>query len=129
VFEYTYQWLAKAIADRPSQSAEIQSVLMRSTSQSARLAISCHGDMVSSGGIRSLDGQPSCMRDNYWWMNALPSSPSMDLLRNPLRTQPSSTPTMSGPLALAGTNRPLQILFHWATPALSPQLAHLPVGR
>jgi len=27
VFEYVYQWLTKAIADRPSQSAEIQSVL------------------------------------------------------------------------------------------------------
>ena len=27
MFEYTYQWLTKAINDRPSQSAEIQSVL------------------------------------------------------------------------------------------------------
>jgi len=27
VFEYTYQWLTKAMIDRPSQSAEIQSVL------------------------------------------------------------------------------------------------------
>jgi hypothetical protein len=27
VFEYAYQWLAKAVADQPSQSAEIQSVL------------------------------------------------------------------------------------------------------
>jgi hypothetical protein len=49
---------------------------MRSTSQLARLAISCHGDMASSGGNHSLDGQPSCMWDNYQWMNALPSSPS-----------------------------------------------------
>ena len=27
VFEYAYQWLTKAVTDRPSQSAEIQSVL------------------------------------------------------------------------------------------------------
>jgi len=27
MFEYTYQWLTKAIANRPSQLAEIQSVL------------------------------------------------------------------------------------------------------
>jgi len=27
VFEYAYQWLTKAVADQPSQSAEIQSVL------------------------------------------------------------------------------------------------------
>jgi hypothetical protein len=109
--------------DLPNQS------WMRSTSQSARLAISRHGDMVSSGGIRSLDGQLSCMRGNYQRMNAPPSLPSTGFSRNPSRTQLSSTPTTSGPLALASTNRPLQILFCWATPAPSLQSAHLPVGR
>jgi hypothetical protein len=114
--------------DLPNRSRFNQS-WMRSTSQSARLAISRHGDMVSSGGNRSLDGQPSCMWDHYWRMNAPPSSPSTGLSMNLSRTQPSSTPTMSGPLALAGTNQPLQILFRWATPAPSPQSARLPVGR
>jgi hypothetical protein len=101
---------------------------MRSTSQSARLAISHHGEMVSSGGNRSLDSQPSCMQDHYWRMNTLPSSPSTGLSMSPSRTQPSLTPTTLGPLALAGTNQPLQILFRWATPAPSPQSACLPVG-
>jgi hypothetical protein len=63
---------------------------IRSTSQSARLAISRHRDMVSSGGIHSLDGQPSCMWDNYRRMNVPPSLPSTGLSRNPSRTQPSS---------------------------------------
>jgi len=78
-------------------------------------AISRHGDMVSNGGNRSLDGQPSCMRGHYWWMNMLPLSPSTGHSTTLSRTQPSSTPTTSGPLTLASTNRPLQIPFHWAT--------------
>jgi hypothetical protein len=44
VFEYTYQWLAKAIADRPSQSAEIQSVL-----DEVNLAISKAGNKPPQG--------------------------------------------------------------------------------
>jgi hypothetical protein len=58
VFEYAYQWLAKAIADRPSQSAKIQSVL----------------DEVNCGNC-SLDSQPSCMRDHYQRIPCRPHHP------------------------------------------------------
>jgi hypothetical protein len=44
VFEYAYQWLTKAIADRPSQSAEIQSVLAE-----VNLAISEAGNKPPQG--------------------------------------------------------------------------------
>jgi hypothetical protein len=44
VFEYAYQWLAKAVADRPSQSAEIQSVL-----DEVNLAISEAGNKPPRG--------------------------------------------------------------------------------
>jgi len=44
VFEYAYQWLTKAIADRPSQSAEIQSVL-----DEVNLAISEAGNKPPRG--------------------------------------------------------------------------------
>jgi hypothetical protein len=44
VFEYTYQWLTKAINDRPSQSAEIQSVLGE-----VNLAISEAGNRLPRG--------------------------------------------------------------------------------
>jgi len=96
---------------------------VRSTLQSARLAIGRHEDMVSSGGNHSLGGPHSCMRGPCRWMNMPPSSPSMGHSTNLLRTRPSSTPTMSGPLTLAGINRPLQIPFRWAT-AGSPGHTH-----
>jgi len=44
VFEYAYQWLTKAVADRPSQSAEIQSVLAE-----VNLAISEAGNKPPRG--------------------------------------------------------------------------------
>jgi hypothetical protein len=44
VFEYAYQWLANAIADQPSQSAEIQSVL-----DEVNLAISEAGNKPPQG--------------------------------------------------------------------------------
>jgi len=44
VFEYMYQWLAKAVADRPTQLAEIQSVL-----DEVNLAISEAGNKPSRG--------------------------------------------------------------------------------
>jgi hypothetical protein len=44
VFEYAYQWLAKAVADRPSQSAEIQLVL-----DEVNLAISEAGNKLPRG--------------------------------------------------------------------------------
>ena len=43
-FEYAYQWLTKAVADRPSQSAEIQSVL-----DEVNLAISEAGNKLPWG--------------------------------------------------------------------------------
>jgi len=49
---------------------------VRSISQSARLAIGRHEDMVSSGGNRSLGSQHSCMWGPCQRMNAPPSSPS-----------------------------------------------------
>ena len=44
MFEYAYQWLAKAVADRPTQSAEIQSVL-----DEVNLAISEAGNKPPRG--------------------------------------------------------------------------------
>jgi hypothetical protein len=96
---------------------------VRSTLQSARLAIGRHKDMVSSGGNHSLGSPHSCMRGPCQRINVPPLSPSMGHSMDLLRTQPSSTPTMLGPLTLAGINWPLQILFHWAT-AGSPGHTH-----
>jgi hypothetical protein len=67
VFEYAYQWLAKAVADRPSQSAEIQSVL-----DEVNLAISEAGNKPPRGhGVQWW--QPFFRRPAQLYVGPLPA--------------------------------------------------------
>jgi hypothetical protein len=124
-----YQWLAKAIADRPSQSAEIQSVL-----DEVNLAISEAGNKPPRGhGVQWW--HPFFRWPAQLYAGQLPADERAALVaqyrpfEEPVEDSAILDPDYVGPLALAGTNRPLQILFRWTTPAPSPLSARLPVGR
>jgi hypothetical protein len=123
MFEYAYQWLAKAVADRPTQSAEIQSVL-----DEVNLAISEAGNKPPRGhGVQWW--QPFFRRPAQLYAGQLPADERAALVA---QYGPFEEPVEDSAILdpdYVGATRPLQILFRWATPAPSLQSARLPVGR
>ena len=74
VFEYAYQWLTKAVANRPTQSAEIQSVL-----DEVNLAISEAGNKPPWGhGVQWW--QPFFRRPAQLYVGQLPADERATLI-------------------------------------------------